>query len=314
MKDLKALYEDRYSGGMRFLTSRPGVHSVILDCICQKLPGARVLDVGCGAGRLSLMCAGLSSSVHGIDMSVNAVELARAGAKATGLYNVSFEAADVSRLPDGPFDLVLLSEVIEHLSDPLETLRRIHRRLNPGGSLVVSCPSFVNFRGYLWMVLQETFQLLMSPSDLRQVYPADIEKWCREAGFSMEQHIGLCYEWAWTNEAASDLKQRIRLAIGDKKKETGVWEHVETNTAALEAYLDAQAGYHRLLLDDWISRDVLVRARDWSVRLIDPNALKETPGLIPELTAYLKDRRIHYSLKSPVNHMGAGAAYLLCRE
>ena len=74
----------------------------------EPLGGSRVLDVGCGSGRLSLALAPVSRSVVGLDRDVPALEEARRRAAAAGLANVEFHQADVEAAPYEPWrpDLV----------------------------------------------------------------------------------------------------------------------------------------------------------------------------------------------------------------
>ena len=56
--------------------------------------------------------------------------------------NLTFQVDDIcnSKLPERSFDLVLCSEVIEHLRDSAGALAQMHRLLNPGGTLILSTP------------------------------------------------------------------------------------------------------------------------------------------------------------------------------
>jgi SAM-dependent methyltransferase len=74
----------------------------------EPLGRSRVLDVGCGAGRLSLALAPVSRSVVGLDRDVPALAEARRHAAAAGLANVEFHQADVEATPYEPWrpDLV----------------------------------------------------------------------------------------------------------------------------------------------------------------------------------------------------------------
>jgi ubiquinone/menaquinone biosynthesis C-methylase UbiE len=73
--------------------------------------GKRVLDLGCGDGRLALGAARYARSVMGIDPDAPLIETARARAKESGLTNVRFEvgAGQSLGLADGSFDVVILS-------------------------------------------------------------------------------------------------------------------------------------------------------------------------------------------------------------
>src|ERR1044071_3224463 len=71
-------------------------------------PGARLLDVGCGAGQLALIAARAGAQVTGCDIATNWIEKARARAAAEGL-EVRFEEGDAESLPydDAQFDAVV---------------------------------------------------------------------------------------------------------------------------------------------------------------------------------------------------------------
>ena len=68
-------------------------------------PGARVLDVGCGAGQLALPAARAGAVVTGVDIATNLIEQARARAEAEGLA-IRFDEGDAEQLPydDAAFD------------------------------------------------------------------------------------------------------------------------------------------------------------------------------------------------------------------
>jgi 2-polyprenyl-3-methyl-5-hydroxy-6-metoxy-1,4-benzoquinol methylase len=101
--------------------------------------GIRVLDVGCGRGRIMLRLAEMfpSSSIVGIDIAEEAIRNARAEASARGLKNVDFVERDLSdfdrRNGEEPFDLVTTFDAIHDQKEPLSVLRGIHRALRPEG-------------------------------------------------------------------------------------------------------------------------------------------------------------------------------------
>jgi SAM-dependent methyltransferase len=82
-------------GGLRG-TAGGGVSARFLDLVgAEPLGGSRVLDVGCGAGRLALALAPASKWVIGLDREAPLIQEARRRAAAAGLANVEFHAADV---------------------------------------------------------------------------------------------------------------------------------------------------------------------------------------------------------------------------
>jgi len=71
----------------------------------------RVIDVGCGDGRMALGCAPYASEVVGVDPDPSAIRLARAKAHQLGAANAKFKVGVAQELPfaDGYFDVVILS-------------------------------------------------------------------------------------------------------------------------------------------------------------------------------------------------------------
>jgi ubiquinone/menaquinone biosynthesis C-methylase UbiE len=106
--------------------------------ICQgKAPETmRVLEVGCGAGRVTRALAGVFGEVHGVDVSSEMIERARqalAGKPNVHLYKNN--GMDLSVLPDVPFDFAFSSIVFQHIPSKqiIENyVREVHRVLRPG--------------------------------------------------------------------------------------------------------------------------------------------------------------------------------------
>jgi SAM-dependent methyltransferase len=121
----------------------------------NKLPiraGDKILDIGCGAGRHTCAASRLEKiTVIGSDISLKDVQEAREKLrqeKQLGLQGGGFWAtlvADITGLPfpDGFFDMVICSEVLEHIPDQESAVKEITRVLKIGGDLVVSVPRFL---------------------------------------------------------------------------------------------------------------------------------------------------------------------------
>lgn len=99
----------------------------------------RLLDVGCFTGNFLLAAKNAGwENVEGTEISRPAVEYARQN-NSLVVYEGDLLTLD---LPEEYFDAITLSDVIEHVSDPLATMKKIHKILRPGGVLYMDTPHF----------------------------------------------------------------------------------------------------------------------------------------------------------------------------
>jgi 2-polyprenyl-3-methyl-5-hydroxy-6-metoxy-1,4-benzoquinol methylase len=103
--------------------------------------GKTMLDIGCGTGEFLKAAADSGFDVTGIDVDSTTTEFVnrRYGFRTvTGLLGAE-------TFPQGSFDVIVLSHVIEHLQEPIELLSAIHKTLKPNGLFVMCTPNSDSF-------------------------------------------------------------------------------------------------------------------------------------------------------------------------
>jgi ubiquinone/menaquinone biosynthesis C-methylase UbiE len=139
---------------------------------CGIRPGMRVLDIGCGAGDVSMLLAeavGDTGSVVAFDREPQAIEMAMARVQAAGHRQVEFVVAAVDAFPQRPlFDAAIGRYVLHHLPDPVATIRRAAAAVRPGGIVAFHEPA-----GHIGGHTQPSLDLfLKSEQCLRAVFRA----------------------------------------------------------------------------------------------------------------------------------------------
>lgn len=92
----------------------------------------RVLDLGCGAGLLTNQVAKAGYNVTGIDISSSSLNVAK---ERDVTKSVEYVEGDVYKLPfaNGSFDVVIATDLLEHVSEPAQVVAEASRVLKPGG-------------------------------------------------------------------------------------------------------------------------------------------------------------------------------------
>jgi ubiquinone/menaquinone biosynthesis C-methylase UbiE len=101
-----------------------------------QLEGKRLLDIGCGMGAFVRRLREFSPRVYGVD-----IDAERVAEGAKEVPNLALAVGEHLPFAEETFDVVLLHEVLEHVTDDLATLREARRVLAPGGRVVLFCPN-----------------------------------------------------------------------------------------------------------------------------------------------------------------------------
>lgn len=119
----------------------------------------KILDIGCGRGLFLGVMRAHGWSVVGVEIDQETAE------NASVAHGIDVVAAGRmgSELPDGDFDVVTLYHVLEHVSDPVGTVRECARVLKKGGLLVVAVPNILSlqasFGKQVWFHLDPPYHL-----------------------------------------------------------------------------------------------------------------------------------------------------------
>lgn len=161
--------------------SHDGIRRLVLRLLERHGAAGALLDFGAGRGDLLTDLAG-DARFHrlgGVDLYPRDERVPAA---------VEWWTTDLNEplpVPDG-WDVVVCSEVIEHLENPRQTFRTIASLLRPGGLLVLTMPNQESIRSLLALALRGHFvQFLDSnyPQHITALVAKDLERICAEAGF-----------------------------------------------------------------------------------------------------------------------------------
>lgn len=190
------------------------------------LHGARVLDVGCGAGLLSEALAGAGADVTALDLSPELIKVAKLHGLETGVqvdYRVQSVEALAAQAP-ASFDAIACMEMLEHVPDPGAIIRACATLLKPGGRLFLSTLNRTPAAFALAVVGAEYVARLL-PKGTHQyrdfIKPSELAAWLRAADLALEDVSGLLYE-PWRNAARVIGRTDVNYLACARKPEAAV--------------------------------------------------------------------------------------------
>jgi 2-polyprenyl-6-hydroxyphenyl methylase/3-demethylubiquinone-9 3-methyltransferase len=116
-------------------------------------PATRVLDIGCGNGATCGEFLRRGCRVVGVDLSEQGISIARRTHPSGRFEVIAADDAILKRLDEAPFDIVISTEVVEHLYAPRAWARGCFAALKPGGCLICTTPYHGYFKNLLLSLL-----------------------------------------------------------------------------------------------------------------------------------------------------------------
>ena len=170
--------------------------SELARALDRAIPGdARIAEVGCGTGQMSLFLATADRVVVGADLTRASLELAEDARRRYGIDRAAFVETDLQApgLRAGAFDVVYSSGVLHHTPDPRASFAAVARLLRPGGILVVGLYNayarlphrmrrgVARLTGFRWIPFDPVLRE-------RREEPARREAWLRDQYRHVEEH------------------------------------------------------------------------------------------------------------------------------
>jgi SAM-dependent methyltransferase len=237
---------------LTWLRARAG-RSAFAQLLDASIAGdARIVEIGCGTGQMSLYLARADRYVVALDLSREALKLGADAARRYGIERISFVEADLTRLPlrPGAFDLVYSSGVLHHTSDPRAAFARVAKAVKPGGMIVIGLYNRIarlplrlrrgiaRLSGYRWIPFDPVLRD-------RRAEPARREAWLRDQYRHPEEHrhsVAEVRRW-FADEGIEWLRTYPSTMIGEEPEDLFA---PATDAWRLEAWL-AQLGWMKSL-------------------------------------------------------------------
>lgn len=163
-----------------------------------RLPGKRVLDVGCGGGILSEGLCQRGAHVMGIDMGAAPLSVAKLHGLESGI-EVEYQQITVEALAEqqaGTFDVVTCLEMLEHVPDPASVIKACAKLLKPGGQLFLSTINR-NPKAFLFAIVGAEHLLKMLPKGTHEykkfIKPSELSSYVRQAKLEFQDVTGMVY-------------------------------------------------------------------------------------------------------------------------
>ncbi|MEG1451821.1 bifunctional 2-polyprenyl-6-hydroxyphenol methylase/3-demethylubiquinol 3-O-methyltransferase UbiG [Brevundimonas sp.] len=183
---------------LRFVRDRVADHYGLNANTRAPFKGLSLIDIGCGGGLLAEPMCRMGFEVTALDASSENIGTARAHAQQVGL-DIRYKASTVEQLVEageGPFDVVLTMEVIEHVADPEAFVRTCSKLVKPGGIMIVATLNRT-LKGLLLGKFAAEYVLRWVPAGTHNwkqfLKPEEIREMLKDEPLSVSGPFGLSY-------------------------------------------------------------------------------------------------------------------------
>jgi 2-polyprenyl-6-hydroxyphenyl methylase/3-demethylubiquinone-9 3-methyltransferase len=157
-----------------------------------------ILDMGCGGGILTESLAKAGAITTGIDMSVDAINIAKQHAEKSSL-TIHYEKTcieDFAEKNSGAFDVITCMEMLEHVPDPSAIIQAAAQLLKPNGTIFFSTINR-NPKAFLSAIVGAEYILNLLPKGTHHyqkfIKPSELTRWAEKNNLILRGLIGVTY-------------------------------------------------------------------------------------------------------------------------
>ncbi len=234
-------------------------------------PTMRILDVGCGPGTISADLAALvpQGEVIGLDTGEEIIEKAKALALKRDIRNLSFEVGDANKLrfEDQTFDIVHSHQVLQHVPDPVHTLRE-WKRVTKAGGIVASRVADMSAASYHPDILGDYLYLYLKVSRIFGGNPdggCRVISWAMQAGFDRSTITPSASTWCfsspeerrWWSGMWADRITQSSFATNAISSGLATQEDLDRHVQSCRQWGECDDGFFGLLHGEILCRNVV---------------------------------------------------------
>jgi 2-polyprenyl-3-methyl-5-hydroxy-6-metoxy-1,4-benzoquinol methylase len=132
-------FADDFDSKMNMYDTNKRLEVIFKEILTEDISGKKLLDAGCGTGWFSKFSCDRGANVTSMDLGEKLLSKVALKCKSEGVVGSILEIP----FENNTFDIVVSSEVIEHVPDPYKAMQELFRVLKPGGTLVLTTPNKV---------------------------------------------------------------------------------------------------------------------------------------------------------------------------
>ena len=190
-------------------TTRISINELV-DSFRNYRKNNRVLDVGCGEGWILEIAMKKGWEVYGTEFSSRSIEICQK--KGIRIFS---GILDPEKMDVGEFDVIVSSQTIEHINNPIEEIRNIKKLLRKGGLFYITTP---NFNSYLRWILRDKFDIIEYPEHLSYYTRKTLNRLLTQSDFSKVklQTTGISFSHYQNSMSTGDLLPNTKRSADEK--------------------------------------------------------------------------------------------------